>query len=366
MGKDGALPEGCVNPLAVSALILLVGFMLAIPLIPSLGELRNKSDAKPLNVIQEHAGEIRHFANGFRNYIGSVKENYEQCVATETTARGVLNDGCEYLILGKRVGADELLIRKDTCDVVIVAGTDFTAPDATIFSRELYAGAPFFGGVGNTYRAILGEKTVHLGAYTRVMRWVHAVKDFSAEDGCELYGRISSDQAIRLSPDTHFLRLNAPHIELGPVSPSDRRVSPGPEAFTNTQTRIVHRLLYDGDYEIGEGEVVTGSIVARGRLLIRAGARVLGSAKSHHELILENGVSVEGSLISASSMRIGTNCSVHGPIIAERRMKIAAGTCCGTATQPTTVSSPRIDVESGVVMYGTVWARERGRVLAEL
>jgi len=136
--------------------------------------------------------------------------------------------------------------------------------------------------------------------------------------------------------------------------------------FINTQARIVHRLLCEGDLEIGEGEVVSGSVVARGRLLIRTGARVCGSAKSHHEMILEPGVTVDGSLISASKMKIGNNCSIHGPVIAERQMTIAAGTRCGSVTHPTTISSPRIDVEEGVVVFGTLWAREYGRVVVNL
>ena len=65
-------------------------------------------------------------------------------------------------------------------------------------------------------------------------------------------------------------------------------------------------------------------------------------------------------------MVIGNNCLIHGPVIAERQMKIAAGTRCGSLTQPTTISSPRIDVEEGVVVFGTLWAREYGRVVVNL
>src|SRR5262249_49525378 len=104
----------------------------------------------------------------------------------------------------------------------------------------------------------------------------------------------------------------------------------------------------------------------RGRLLIRRGAKIHGSAKSHHEMILEPEVTVDGSLISVSGMRIGNNCLIHGPVIAERQMKIAAGTRCGTSTRPTTISSNRIDVEEGVVVFGTLWAREYGRVVVNL
>jgi predicted acyltransferase (DUF342 family) len=83
-------------------------------------------------------------------------------------------------------------------------------------------------------------------------------------------------------------------------------------------------------------------------------------------MVIEDGVSVEGSVISARKMRIGPHCAIHGPVIAERELVMAAGTHCGTMEYPTTVSAPEIDVEQGVVVFGTLWARERGRVAASL
>jgi len=76
-------------------------------------------------------------------------------------------------------------------------------------------------------------------------------------------------------------------------------------------------------------------------------------------------VLVEGSLISARKMRIGQNCTLHGPVVAERELAIAGGTRCGTREFPTTVSAPRIEVEEGVVVFGTLWAREHGEVVAQ-
>lgn len=356
-----------MSSLAVAALLLLVGGMLAVPLIPSISELRNQTDSKPLGVIQEHAGEIRHFASGFRNYISSLRPALQQCVATRTTAHGVMADGCEYLILGKAVKFPEMKIRDNEplCELVVISGALLKTPDNTTFAHEIYAGEDFIGGENSTYRAILGEKNIRLAPGSTVIRWVHALGNFSTDHHCDLFGRVSSDRFIHLGVNTQFLRVNAPRIELGSMAVEDERDRSDAAVFSNTG-RIVHRLLSDGDMEIGSGEVITGSVVARGRLLIRSGARVCGSAKSHHEMVLEDGAIVDGSLISASSMKIGNDCLVHGPVIAERHMKIAAGTRCGTATQPTTISSPRIDVEEGVVVFGTLWAREYGRVVVNL
>jgi predicted acyltransferase (DUF342 family) len=356
-----------VSVLAVAALVLMLLGMLAFPLIPSLTELHNQRDAKPLSVIQEHAGEIRHFASGFRNYISGLRPALQQCVATGTTAHGVLPDGCEYLILGKTVKFPEMKMRdkEPLCELVVLAGTLLKTPDNTTFAHEIYAGEDLVGGENCTYRAILGEKNIRLAPGTTVMRWVHSLGTFSTDHHCDLFGRVSSDRSIHLGVNTQFLRVNAPRIELGSLAIIDDRDNDAP-VFGDTQSRIVHRLLVDGDYEIGPKEVVTGSVVSRGRLLIRSGAKIHGSVKSHHELTLETDVIVDGSVISASKMTIGNNCLLHGPIIAERQMAIAAGTRCGSSTQPTTISSPRIDIEEGVVVFGTLWAREYGRVVVNL
>ena len=80
-------------------------------------------------------------------------------------------------------------------------------------------------------------------------------------------------------------------------------------------------------------------------------------------MLLEDRVTVEGSVISAERMLIGRNCVVHGPVIAERKMVIRTGTHCGDPQEATTVSSPEIEVEEGVLIFGTLWARQSGTVV---
>jgi len=451
---------------AVAALILFVSLMLVLPLIPAFVELTRKSDASPLKVVQQHAGEIRHFASSFRTYIQVLEPTLQQCVASGATARGMLPDGVEYLALGQCNDSQTLPIRQPgaICPVTIAAGSDLVVPPETTFLRDVYAGGRFSGGDNNSYRAILGEKDVHLGCSSRVTRWVHAVGEFSAEHDCKLSGRVSSDSCIRLQGACNFLRLNAPQIETGHVLPGEDstrahsddnadagsdmvqrllydgdfevhadedltgnivarsklhigsaarirgsvksvsdmvlgagvsvdscirpqgagnvlrlntaqietgRVMPAEDSTrprseddANAGSGVVQRFLYDGDFEIYADEVVTGNIVARGKLRIGSGARIRGSVKSVRDMVLGAGVSVHGSLISGEQMLIGPDCAVNGPIIAERALHISAGTRCGSFQHPTTVSAPRIEAEEGVVVFGTLWAREHGEVVA--
>ena len=354
------------SSLAVAALILFVSLMLMLPLVPAFVELRRKSDASPLNVVQQHAGEIRHFANSFRTYIQVLEPTLQQCVASGTTASGILSDGVEYLALGRCDDSQTLPIQQPgaVCPVTIASGSDLVLPPEITFLRDVYAGGQFRGGDSNSYRAILGEKDVHLGHSSRVSRWAHAVGEFSAEHDCKLSGRISSDSCIRLQGACNFLRLNAPQIETGHVMHGEDSTLLNSEDDTNASSGVVQRFLHDGDFEVHAGELVTGNIVARGKLQIGAGARICGSVKSVGDMVLGAGVSVQGSLISGKQMLVGPDCNVNGPIIAERALHISAGTRCGSLQHPTTVSAPRIEAEEGVAVFGTLWAREHGEVVA--
>ena len=211
------------------------------------------------------------------------------------------------------------------------------------------------------FRALLGEKVVKLRRASTVIRWAHAVRAFRAEHDCDLYGRISSDGEIRLESGCAFRRLNAPRISLGDSEPEASDIA----AETTPASPPTSRLLVDEDLEIQNGEIVSTNIVTRGRLHIGAGAHLLGSVKSDQHMTVEDGVRVEGSLISASTMHIGHDCSINGPVIAERGIAIDTGTRCGSALAPTTVSAPMIEIADGVTVFGTIWARTEGQVVAQ-
>ena len=349
-----------MNPyLAVASLLLISTVFFFVPLIPAMVELKREEDGVPLKVIQEHAGEIRYFADSFRNYIKPLKDKLRECLASGGTATGTMPDGTEYLVLGSGEEALALPLqqRDEVCPVVLVAGADLVLPSETTFSRDIYAGGGFIGGDDNQYRAVLAEKDVQLGRGSRVMRWVHAVGEFRAEQDCNLYGRISSDRAIHLQAGCRFLRLNAPRIETGLLAevewqlPAVRSAPP------------LRRLLKDGNFELGAGEEFAGNLVVRGNLRLGSGARVWGSVKSGGDLMVESQVLVGGSLMSAKRLHIGPDCLIYGPVIAERELEIEAGTKCGSPECPTTVSAPSIATEEGVVVFGTLWAREHGEVV---
>ena len=351
-----------MNPsLATLLLVLLAGILFVLPLLPALIELCLKRDAHPLNVIQQYAGEIRHFSYGFRIYIEALLEPLQKCVVSGTALKGAMPDGDEYLLLGHSSAALSSSIGNKTlsCSSIVAAGVDMVFPDGITFTKEVYAANKLVSGQNNVFRALLGENDIHLRRASTIIRWAHAVGVLRAEPDCDLLGRISSDLEIQLESGCAFQRLNAPCIALG----YSKAKVPDHVAKTGEISLPIGRRLVVEDLEIKAGEVVSTNIITRGTLHIRAGARVLGSVKSNQHMTLDANVSVEGSLISASTMHIGPDCRIAGPVIAEHGMAIETGTRCGSIATPTTVTAPTIEIADGVMVFGTVWARTEGHVV---
>jgi predicted acyltransferase (DUF342 family) len=356
-----------VNPyFAVATLLFLTGALFLLPLLPALWELRSKSDAAALSVIQQHAGEIRYFADSFRLYVKALEPTLRACSHSGRNATGVMPDGTNYLVLGSGTQGLTLPLQQQdqTCPVLIASATDLSLSSHSTFSKDVYSRGRFVGGENNHYRALLAEQEAYVGKGSSVTRWVHAGGELRVDSGCRLSARISSDSRIRLAADCSFLRLNAPRIELGreAVARADDAIPPASEIPTAMNRS---RVLHDGNFEIRSGATFCGDLVVRGELRIGSGARVYGSVKSQKDMILESGVRVEGSLISAGALLIGPDCRIHGPVIAEREMRIQAGTQCGDSRKPTTVSALRIEVAEGVLIFGSLWAREHGEVVAK-
>lgn len=350
--------------LSVIALILTAGILLLIPLIPALLELKRKSDAKPLQVIQKHGGEIRHFSEGFREYVSGLDPILQKSHEFNHTLSGTLKDKAEFLVLGSSSEGlwPDILNREGSCSAVIAACSDFLSPPHSTFYREIYSKGKFTGGDYNYYRAILGERDVQLGANSIVTRWIHAIGILRAKHGCELHGRVSSDTMIHLENGCNFVRLNAPRIELGPIAPAQNSISNLPSAAAPSSI-APKRFLYDEDFELMAGQTFLGNIVTRGNFVARKNTKIIGSIKSNRNMLLEDGVLVTGSVISSNELRIGRNCVLQGPVVAERTVHIESGARLGSQSKPTTVSSPKIHAKDNIVVFGTLWAREFGEVV---
>ncbi len=348
--------------LATSALVLAFFAFLAVPLIPACSELIRKTDHAPLNVVQQYAGDIRFFADGFRHYLASIQPSLEDAALSGSDATIVMPDGIPCVVLAPDAVSHDLGIDGGICARTIVSLGDLALPAATSFLRDIYARRNLEGGAGDQYRAVLGEGDVHLALDSIVMRWVHAVGAIDCAPHCRLYGRVSSDRSILLHPGCSFTRLNAPRIATG--DHDDGGSAEADEDTTSTTANgVLERVLHEGDFCIAPGEVFVKHLVVRGELHIGTGARILGNIKAQNTVILDPGVIAHGSLISSTALKIGSNCRLRGPVIAEHAIFIGEGARIGCPKAPTTVSAPRIEIAENAVVFGTIWAREQGQVV---
>ena len=196
-----------MRPDTVFALLLLATLAwIAIPFIPAVMELIRPRDAAPLNAVGQDSGKLTFFATSFVERMTS-----EGLMGTSVPPR--LSDG-SIVRVHNQVTPLEATKAPITDVVVLMDDTPIVAGSA--IAAECLARRTFRGGVNCTYRAILGQRDVQLGASSTVLRWVHANGRLDAAAGTQLMGRATSDREILLEAGVRFLtKLLAAWATLG-------------------------------------------------------------------------------------------------------------------------------------------------------
>jgi cytoskeletal protein CcmA (bactofilin family) len=332
--------------------------MIAVPLAPALIEVLRRKDASPLPTRKDD-GNIRNFARTFRRYIEPLQAELASCAERNSIIEARLRNGAYVLLVGKTGIYD---VPEDTVQTLVLFAKQCSLPGNLTFTQDVYAGGFFGGGRRNCFRALLGEDDIYLGEESYVLRWLHAEGKIVAGQRSRLFGRASSEKAIYLSRGCTFERTHAPAIftsiggELEETMDATAAKPPAEKIRKLGWSRI------NGDLHLGSGEMFLGNIIVTGSIHIDERTRIFGSAKGNGEIHLREQAEVQGSLVSTRSIHIASNCSVKGPLLAENEIIIGAGTQIGTPNSPTTVSAPRIRIEPGCVVHGTLWARVEGRV----
>jgi cytoskeletal protein CcmA (bactofilin family) len=355
--------SAAIITLAVVALTLV---WFGLPLIPTIIEVRKRTEARPLAVDRENDGEVRHFARRFKAYIES---NFQEPALAErlnqgTAWEGYFNDRTPYQIIEK---SGEAFLRMARTVASIPALAIFSGaislPDRLKFPFGLYASEDIETGANAVVRSVYGKSNVRLKEGTSVLRWIHAEGDLSISSGCAIYGRASSDRNMQVGPGVEFERLHATRLMFGiPVPAQPAATAPFPAAFKpNAKPMSGDCFSVDGDLEVPPNTLLRGNFVVLGNIKLGRRSRIEGSLKSHEDFQTESGVIIEGSVVSGRDLDIGAGCQIYGPAVARRRLRIREGAQIGSDLHPTSAIAPSIIVDRGVLVYGTVWARESGR-----
>jgi len=361
-------------------LILVTIGLFILPLVPAIAELTRPTDIAPLRVVQAYDNNPMHFAEGFQGYIN---KHFADAKEVDEHSEGTLPDGTNY----HKVGADgHLNMASKTTDKLFFSRYALTLPDDRTFESEIYSQASLVTGIGSHFRALFGGQSLVIGEGSTVWRWAHSDGDIVVGKNAMLNGRVTSRETMTLGVGTHFERLHAAKImcgtELGPVAvPQIERIVL--EELEGVKTKAGRRSLLEGDLNFPAGHSFDGDIVAGSTAIIGDNVYIKGNIKSNalndlaHYLHstgvadehkgsarceIGDYVQIDGAVISTHDLYIGRHCRILGPVIAENLLVIRSGTIIGTAEHPCTVTAPEIIIESGCMVYGSLWAAEQGVV----
>lgn len=328
------------------------GSMLALPLVPSLTELRRRRDAAPLPTRIDD-GKIDNFAESMKKYM-------EPLLSLEGKSFCTMRDGA----IGRVLRIEDIPGLPNTpIDTAAYAPQGLVFPLPVCFVHELYVRGNLQIANDSMLRAVLVEGNACLGEGTSVARWIHAQGELEAGPECRLFGRASAKASITLGHGTIFERMHAKIIFAGTQSRCMYENSPVWKGKSLMEMRL-GRVRSGGDFYLRDSDTFQGHIIASGRVAIGDNVLVLGSVKARKDAEIGAGTLVEGTIVSRGRMSIAGHCYVKGPVLSEGELIIGPGTQIGTPASPTTVSAPRIRIAPGALVFGTLWARESGEVAA--
>ena len=349
--SDTGMPE------ALAVFLLFLGTLgwATLPLIPGIIELFAPRDAAPLHAVGSDSGDLNFFAESF------TKRALREGLFGDTVPTR-LSDGSRI----RTHSADNPLPRQRTFTDFVVLTDSTPIPEGTEFASECLARTALQAPVGVTFRSLLGERDVHLGEDTTVLRWVHTRGQFEAETGTRLLGRATAEHGMFLAPGVYFDRLEAGVIVVSKSAPTEVQELP-PSAYERFKPRDAQAMgpnyfRIEDDLIVPAGRVLNASVIVTGNLIVEDGARINGSVKAHEEIVVRGGGVIDGAATARGRVLVESGARVSGPIISESAVLVQSAVVGRPGTK-ITVSAPVVRLKPGATIYGTIMAAENGRTI---
>ena len=339
----------------------LTALVLMLPMLPAIVEWRRPSDIVPLHIDAQDALDPTFLARSF--------------AARMATALATGEDRPHDLAIGPDradgawpLDADER--RTGTSTRTWHAGAATTLPDGLRFLGNVHATGPLATSAGNVCGALWSGQTLSLHGTTSVLRWAHGtVVDVAPE--CRLHGRVSADRSITLRGASSFTLLHAPTIAFGQAAPRAPAIRPSELPAAALPAGVswdgaAGRGTCDDAFVLDDGRAWQGDLVCRHDLSLGSLCFVDGNLKARGAIVAGADCHVAGALVAEGGIVLGAGCVVHGPVVSETMIVLGTGCRIGTPDRPATVAAPRIDVGPGVVVHGTLWAGQGGRLAPDV
>ena len=128
------------------------------------------------------------------------------------------------------------------------------------------------------------------------------------------------------------------------------------------QTSLLY--LIRGDCALPAETIYIGSLIVTGFLTIGAGTTVVGDIKTREGVSIGPGAWVQGAIVCEKRIYVFKGARALGPVVSEADVLVGANAVIGLPDSLTTITAQNIILESGVIVHGTIWAREIGMVKA--
>ncbi|MDI1239945.1 MAG: polymer-forming cytoskeletal protein [Polaromonas sp.] len=344
------------NYITYTAFALVCLLLLTLPFVPAFREWLRPTDFAALPISANYTTDIDHFA------------------------RRLHADVSAKLGLGEPTGYEDFEFVDDPdwaagteldwgkAEKRLIARSSITSPLPIHSAQPVYVQGSLRAGAESVFPALYATGDIDLGEHSTVRDWAHADGVLRMGPRSVALRRVSAGSAIELGNEAWFERLNAPTLRFGaqpsPVQPTADAVQT-PASYADLPGAVQQTpLLYliRGDCALPAGSIYQGSLVVTGFLTIGAATTIVGDIKAREGVSIGHRASVQGAVTCEKRVYVYKEASAWGPVVSESDILIGASALVGLPEAPTTVTARNIIVEDGVVVHGTLWAREIGMV----
>lgn len=339
-----------------AAFVLICLLLLTLPFVPAFREWLRPSDTAALPISANYTSDIDHFARRLHADVSArlglgEPTGYEEFeFVVDPVADGPAD-------LGWQQAKKRLISRGSISSVQAVSSC-----------QPVYVQGSLRAGAESAMPALYATGDIDLGARSTIDDWAHADGVVRLGPGSVALRRVSAGSAIELGNEAWFERLHAPVLRFGSrissaLLPTGAEQTPAsyadlPGAIQQTPLLFLIR----GDCALPAGRIYQGSLVVTGFLTVGAATTVIGDIKARQGVSIGHRAAVHGAVTCEKRVYAYKESRAWGPVVSESDILIGACAVIGLPDAPTTVSARNVIVEDGVVMHGTLWAREIGMV----
>ena len=344
------------NYITYAAFALVCLLLLTLPFVPAFREWLRPTDFAALPISANYTTDIDHFARRLH---------------ADASARLGLGEPTGYEdfdFVGDPASAAGTDLDWRQAEKRLIARSSITSTSPVRSVQPVYVQGSLQGGAESAFAALYATGDISLGEHSSVDDWAHADGVLRMGQRSVALRRVSAGNAIELGNDTWFERLHAPALRFGSrvshvVPPAGAEQTPASYADLPgavQQTPLLY--LIRGDCALPPARIYRGSLVVTGFLTIGAATTIVGDIKAREGVSIGHRASVQGAVTCEKRVYVYRDAQTWGPVVSESDILIGANALVGLPDAPTTVTARNIIVEDGVVVHGTLWAREIGMV----